>query len=62
MGVSVDGKLNMSQQCALAAKRACPGVHQAQHIRLVKGGDRPTLHCTGVVPDQVQRAVLGTSV
>lgn len=43
LGLWVDGKLNMSQQC-LSVKRA--EVHQAQHHQLVKGGDCPGPLCT----------------
>ncbi|KAJ7411770.1 hypothetical protein BTVI_48686 [Pitangus sulphuratus] len=43
LGVLVDGKLNMSQQCPGSQEgQSCPG-----GIRLVEGGDCPTLLCTG---------------
>ncbi|KAJ7407037.1 hypothetical protein WISP_129359 [Willisornis vidua] len=46
LGVLVDGKLNMSQQCP-GSDQPCPGGHQAQHRQLVKGGACPALLCTG---------------
>ncbi|RMC03303.1 hypothetical protein DUI87_20498 [Hirundo rustica rustica] len=46
LGVLLDGKLNMSQQCPDSQEsRPCPGVHQEQHHQLGKGGDcPPVLH------------------
>ncbi|KAJ7425501.1 hypothetical protein WISP_23178 [Willisornis vidua] len=45
LGVLVDGKWNMSQQCP--GRQQCPGGHQAKHHQPVKGGDCPALLCTG---------------
>ena len=45
LGVLVDGKLNMSQQRALAAKRANHASNTA--LQLVEGGDCPALLCAG---------------
>ncbi|KAJ7402633.1 rna-directed dna polymerase from mobile element jockey-like [Pitangus sulphuratus] len=51
LGVLVDSKLNMSQQCPDSQEgQPCPGGHQAKHHQLVKGGDCPTLLCTGASP------------
>lgn len=50
LGVWAGGKLHTSQQCALAAKTLCPGVHQAPQSRLGDGGDCLTLHCSDVAP------------
>ena len=64
LGVRVDGKLNMSQQVCPGSQKGqpYPGVHQAQHSQPIKGGDCPTLHCTGVAPLRVLCAVLGASI
>lgn len=47
--MDMNGKMNMNQVCPGSPKdQFCLGVHQAQHCQLVKGGDYPTLLCTGV--------------
>ncbi|RMC15839.1 hypothetical protein DUI87_08043 [Hirundo rustica rustica] len=44
LGIPMDGKLNVSQQCTGSQKRQpCRRVHQGQHHQLGKGGDCPTL-------------------
>ncbi|KAJ7412350.1 rna-directed dna polymerase from mobile element jockey-like [Pitangus sulphuratus] len=48
MGVLVNGKLNMSQQCPGSQEgQPCPGRHQAKHHQPGEGRDCPTLLCTG---------------
>ncbi|KAK4826977.1 hypothetical protein QYF61_012918 [Mycteria americana] len=62
--VWVDGKLNMSQQCALAAKRANCVLGCIKHsvASWLREMILPTLHCTGAGPPQVLCAVLGASI
>ena len=45
LGVLVDEKLNVSQQCALAAweSKWYPGLHQKRVVQQEQGGDCPTL-------------------
>ena len=54
LGILVDRKLNLSQQCALATKRA----------NCTVGCIRPStvLFCTGVAPLQALCAVLGATM
>jgi len=49
MGIPVDGKLNVNQQCTVAAKRAsCTlGCIMLNTARLVEGRDCPVLPCAG---------------
>ncbi|KAJ7408517.1 proteinase-activated receptor 2 [Willisornis vidua] len=58
LGVLVDGKLNMSQQCPGSQEgQPCPGVgYQVKHQQLVKGGNYPAVVCTGVASPWVPRA------
>ncbi|KAJ7424386.1 acyl-CoA synthetase short-chain family member 3 [Pitangus sulphuratus] len=47
LGVLVDGKLNMSQQCPGSQEgQLCPERHQAKHRQPVEGEDCPALLCT----------------
>ncbi|KAJ7424397.1 hypothetical protein BTVI_06567 [Pitangus sulphuratus] len=44
LGVVIDGKLNMSQQCpGNQESQLCPGGHQAKHHQPIKEGDCPVL-------------------
>lgn len=48
LGVLLDSKRNMNQQCALAAKMVnCVLEHKAQQCWMVKGRDCPALLCAG---------------
>ncbi|KAJ7395478.1 rna-directed dna polymerase from mobile element jockey-like [Pitangus sulphuratus] len=47
LGVLVDGKLTMSQQCP-GSQEGMSGGHQEKHRQPVKEGDCPALLCTGV--------------
>ncbi|GAB0197195.1 hypothetical protein GRJ2_002184800 [Grus japonensis] len=59
-----DEKLNMSQQCALAAQKAkpCSGLHQKQHDQQVKGGDPAPLLHSGETPPGVVNPALGSPI
>lgn len=47
--VLVDGKLNVNQQCPGSQEvQTLSWGHQGQHHQMGKGGDCPTLLCTGV--------------
>ncbi|KAJ7407605.1 hypothetical protein BTVI_62540 [Pitangus sulphuratus] len=60
LGVLLDGKLNISQQCLGSQQgQLCPGGHQAKHHQLVEGGVCPALLCTGVASPGMSCAVLG---
>ncbi|KAJ7425592.1 hypothetical protein WISP_22891 [Willisornis vidua] len=60
LGVLVDGKLDMSQQCPGSQEgQPCPGGHQAQHRQLGEGGDCPALLCTGAASPRALGSVLG---
>ncbi|KAJ7409236.1 hypothetical protein WISP_116063 [Willisornis vidua] len=49
LGVLINGKLNMSQQCPGSQEgQSCPGGHQANHRQPIERGDCPALLCTGV--------------
>ncbi|PKU33283.1 hypothetical protein llap_16413 [Limosa lapponica baueri] len=60
LGIWVDGKLNMSQRCALAAKRANHVLGCIKHSIAGQLSEVivPTLHCTGTAPPQVLCTVL----
>ena len=62
LGVWVDGKLNMSQQCALAAKRASHVLGGIKHSIASWLREVIVPLCTGAAPPPVLCAVLGTSV
>lgn len=60
LGVLVDGKLNVNQQCPGTQEgQPCSGVHQAEHQQAGKGGDCPTVLCTGAASPGVLGAVWG---
>ncbi|RMC06752.1 hypothetical protein DUI87_16198 [Hirundo rustica rustica] len=62
LGVLLDGKLNMGQQCPGSQEgQACPEGHQAQHRQLGKGGDCPALFGAGAASPPVLGAVLGST-
>ncbi|KAJ7395113.1 hypothetical protein BTVI_157896 [Pitangus sulphuratus] len=47
LGVLVDERLDLSQQGALAAQKACPGLHQKQSgLRSHEGSDLVPLFCS----------------
>lgn len=49
LGVLVDDKLNVSQQCPGSQEgRLCRGAYQAKHCQPAEGGDCAPLLCTGV--------------
>jgi len=64
LGVLVDTKLNMSQHCALAAKKTNDilGLCEEQCCQQVEGGDPYTLVSTGGVNGGVLCPVLGSPV
>lgn len=61
LAVCLHGKLNMSQQCALAANRANQW-SASSHSQPLERGDCATLHCPGAASPEVLCAVLGSSI
>ena len=62
LGVWVDGRLNVSQQCALAAKRANRVLGCIKHSIASWSREVIVPLCTGAAPPQVLCAVLGASI
>lgn len=63
LGVLVESRPNMSQQCALASKKVKHyfWVHQIPLSQSVKRGDSPTIFIIGVVSSVIVCALLGTT-
>ncbi|GAB0188695.1 mitochondrial enolase superfamily member 1 [Grus japonensis] len=62
LGVLVDSKLNRSQQCAQAARKASCILGYIKHGIASRSREVIVPLCTGVASPQVRRAVLGTTV
>ncbi|GAB0196064.1 hypothetical protein GRJ2_002071700 [Grus japonensis] len=65
LGVLVNSRASMSQQCALAAKRAnhiLGGIKHSRHHQPVKRGDYPAIFSIGVASPGVLCAVLGPTI
>ena len=55
LGVLVDEKLDVTQQCACSPEgQPCPGLHQKQRGQQVEGHDSTPLLCSGESPPGVQ--------
>ena len=50
LGVLVDGKLDVSQQCALAESQLYPGLHQKKRGQQIEGSDPASLYSVLVRP------------
>ncbi|KAJ7423305.1 hypothetical protein BTVI_10311 [Pitangus sulphuratus] len=58
LGVLVEGKLNLSQQCPGSQEdQLCPGRHQAKHHQLVEGDDCPVLLYSALVRPHLEYCV-----
>ncbi|KAJ7414840.1 hypothetical protein WISP_81238 [Willisornis vidua] len=54
LGVLVNGKLNLSQQCPGSQEdQRCPARHQAKHHQPVEGRHCPTLLCIGMASPEI---------
>ena len=60
--VVVDGKPDISQQCALTECQLYPGLHQKQRGQQGEGGDPASLLCTGQASPEVLHPDVESSV